>query len=83
MAENISLRASVRDLTLKAQGMDSEYWRCARIQHAYTHARTWALLAAPHVCSCVCVRVCVRVCVCVCVCVCVSLPCVHHLLVLR
>lgn len=28
MAENITLRESVRDLTSKAQGLDSEYWRC-------------------------------------------------------
>ncbi|KAG2432966.1 hypothetical protein HXX76_008694 [Chlamydomonas incerta] len=27
MAENITLRESVRDLTAKAQGLDSEYWR--------------------------------------------------------
>jgi hypothetical protein len=27
MAENIALRESVRDLTAKSQGFDSEYWR--------------------------------------------------------
>ncbi|GLC64513.1 hypothetical protein PLESTF_000174100 [Pleodorina starrii] len=27
MAENVALRESVRDLTAKAQGFDSDYWR--------------------------------------------------------